>query len=231
MDPKQLFFDDRFRSVCVYCGMRANTRDHVPSKVLLDLPYPANLPVVAACERCNNEFSKDEPYLACLIDCVIRGAVQPDGRGREKIARMLCEKPHLVTEMNRARLDDLFGVPQWQPDFGRVMPIVLKLARGHAAFEFAEPKLYEPRHVWVAPLETLTAKQRNRFESVEEHDGTAGWPEIGSRAFHRMCVMGDEVYSDEDWSILQHERYRYLTPNEETVRFVLSEYLGCEVVW
>lgn len=231
MDPRQLYFDKRFRGVCVYCGDAAGTRDHVPSKVLLDLPYPRDLPVVGACDECNNRFSKDEPYLACLIDCSIRGAVADDGRGRTKIARLLREKPHLAVEMDRARQDDLFGVPQWQPDFERVLPIVLKLARGHGAWEFAEPKLDEPRQVSVAPLDTLTIEQRRRFESVGEIGDHAGWPEIGSRAFCELFVVGEDVYRDHVWQIVQRDRYRYMTPDDDTVRFVLSEYLACEVVW
>ena len=60
MDPRQLFFDDRFKDACAYCGNNADTRDHVPSKVLLDEPLPPDLPVVAACaglyfQRCNSD--------------------------------------------------------------------------------------------------------------------------------------------------------------------------------
>jgi hypothetical protein len=38
---------------CVYCGRVTETRDHVPSRVLLDEPYPDNLPVVPSREACN----------------------------------------------------------------------------------------------------------------------------------------------------------------------------------
>ena len=43
--------------MCVYCGNAAGTRDHVPPKVLLDEPYPPDLPPVPACDECNNRFS------------------------------------------------------------------------------------------------------------------------------------------------------------------------------
>lgn len=71
MDPRHLFIDRRLTGMCVYCGDQPDTRDHVPSKVFLNEPYPPELPVVAACKRCNESFSLDEQYLACFLDCVI----------------------------------------------------------------------------------------------------------------------------------------------------------------
>ena len=76
MDPRHLFIDERHTGMCVYCGTHPDTRDHVPSKVLLDEPYPPELPVVGACKKCNSSFSLDEQYLACFLDCVIRGGAE-----------------------------------------------------------------------------------------------------------------------------------------------------------
>ena len=49
MDPIHLFMDSRLTGMCVYCGGSPATRDHVPSRVLLDESYPAELPIVGAC--------------------------------------------------------------------------------------------------------------------------------------------------------------------------------------
>ena len=75
MDPRKLFVDERLTGKCIYCGRNPETRDHVPSRVLLDKPFPDNLPVVDACRTCNEDFSQDEEYLACLIECAICGTV------------------------------------------------------------------------------------------------------------------------------------------------------------
>jgi hypothetical protein len=48
--------------VCVYCGRRATTKDHVPPRCLLEKPYPANLLTVDSCALCNRGWSKDEEY-------------------------------------------------------------------------------------------------------------------------------------------------------------------------
>ena len=59
------FGDSRNRGFCVHCGGPYEADDHVPSKVLLDEPYPDNLMVCPACLLCNNTLSIDEEYLAC----------------------------------------------------------------------------------------------------------------------------------------------------------------------
>lgn len=71
MDPRHLFVRQRLTRSCVYCGGIADTQDHVSSRVLLDDPKPVNIPVVEACKECNQGFSMDEEYLACLLDCVL----------------------------------------------------------------------------------------------------------------------------------------------------------------
>jgi hypothetical protein len=95
MNPQHLFVDERFTGMCVYCGRRPNTRDHVPSRVLLDEPYPAELPVVEACNECNGDFSKDKVYLACVLDCIIAGSADPEMVIRSKIKRILKDESPL----------------------------------------------------------------------------------------------------------------------------------------
>ena len=105
-DPLKLFVDERLKGRCVFCGGKPNTRDHCPSKVLLDAPLPPNLPVVDACEACNQSFSKDEQYLACFVECVICGSTDPLAVQRENIGRMLRDNPQLATQIQAAMVDD-----------------------------------------------------------------------------------------------------------------------------
>lgn len=60
MDQLNNFADSRLLNGCIYCGGSSETREHVPSKCLLDRPYPTNLNVVGCCESYNQSFSKDE---------------------------------------------------------------------------------------------------------------------------------------------------------------------------
>ena len=116
---------------------------------------------------------------------------------------------------------------RWLPEEARVRSVILKLARGHIAFEQNEPRLDEPDSVSVVPLCVMDANARAAFESSP--DTTGGWPEVGSRAMHRLLV-GDDVTLP--WVVVQPGSYRYLVANETPlVRIVVAEYLAAEVVW
>lgn len=59
-------------------------------------------------------------------------------------------------------------------------------------------------------------------------------PEIGSRAFHNVLVIGNQVFTQEGtWQVIQKGRYRYSVSHSDgiQVRMVLSDYLACDVIW
>jgi hypothetical protein len=76
-------------NACIYRGAQPGSKDHVPSRVFLDEPYPPGLPTVAACENCNAGFSLDEQYLACFLECVLCGSIDPAQLKRPKVKRVL----------------------------------------------------------------------------------------------------------------------------------------------
>jgi hypothetical protein len=229
MQQLRCYGDERNKGFCVHCGGPSETVDHVPSKVLLDEPYPENLMATSACRKCNNGLSLDEEYLACLLECVIAGDAVPEKLRRAKIARILRGNSSLLTRLQRARTDSAAG-PVWAPENDRVNRVVLKLARCHAAFELNEPQIQEPSHLGIKPLSLMTDDERTAFERDDE--GFDVWPEVGSRAMQRVLVAGTDAF-DEGWLVVQEGNYRFRTSqaNGLTVKIVLREYLGCEVVW
>ena len=118
MQQMRNYGDQRQLERCAYCGAGAvETRDHVPSRVLLDEPYPENLPVVPACRSCNESFSGDEEYLACVLEVVVAGEASPEAVARPKIARLLRMKPALKARLDfsrRTRMLDVRGTPSRQ---------------------------------------------------------------------------------------------------------------------
>jgi Carbon-nitrogen hydrolase len=116
-------------------------------KVLLDEPYPENLPVVGACQICNQGLSLDEEYLACLIECARVGDVMPSAVEREKVRRILMKKPALASKLAQARVVGAEGNISFNAEIERVGKVLLKLARGHALFELNEPHLAEPERL------------------------------------------------------------------------------------
>lgn len=229
MQQLRCYGDDRNKGFCVHCGGPSETVDHVPSKVLLDEPYPENLMAAPACRKCNNGLSLDEEYLACLLECVIAGDAAPDKLRRVKIARILRENSSLLTRLQRARTDGAEG-PVWAAENERVNRVVLKLARCHAAFELNEPQIQEPSHLGFKPLPLMTEDERAVYEN--DDDALDVWPEVGSRAMQRVLVAGTDAFV-EGWLAVQEGNYRFRISqtNGLTVKIVLREYLGCEIVW
>lgn len=228
--------DVRQPDICVYCGGTPDTRDHVPSKVLLDEPFPDDLPAVPACRACNHSFSADEEYLACLLECIVCCTTDPQALQRKKISDALMANPRLRHRIDKAQEGRL----NWRPEAASIRNVVLKLARGHVAFELFPaigemgfPTLGEPSELAVTALDLLSDRERSSFEDTWSTEFDL-LPEIGSRAFVR-CVEGnpDQLEYGDGWIVVQPDRYRYAVVESDgvLVRMVLREYLACEVRW
>lgn len=235
MHQIQEFVDERQKSWCIHCGryigaLKTN-RDHVPSKSLLRKPYPSNLPVVYTCLACNEGFSLDEEYLVAFLGSVLAGSTEPDPLRSPNAARILKRNPTLKTRIERSKTEyETRGGETrviWKPESHRIDRVILKNARGHAFFEYGEPMLSSPHHVWCRPLQLLTADERATFENL---DPGPAWPEVGSRMMTRLLTAQDISGT---WVIVQDGVYRYAIAQIGVilVRTVLFEYLATEVYW
>ena len=241
MDQFRDLADDRLLVGCIYCSAFANTRDHVPSKVLLDAPLPENLPVVGACWGCNKGFSSDEEYFACLIESVVSGSTDPEGKRRPGIAKILRHSPALRNRIEAAKVVEN-GQVRFEVEPDRLRNVVLKLARGHAAYELSQPCREAPTSLWWGPLSSMTADDREAFDAPEVIEVLA---EVGSRAMQRILVVQLTLQAPEgsknlanmflnDWIDVQEGRYRYHASDsagEITVKIVIGDYLACQVSW
>lgn len=217
--------DERNKGWCVFCGGPEETRDHAPSKVFLDEPYPENLPVLPSCGVCNHSFSLDEEYTACLIECCKAGSIEVARTTRPKIDRILDRQVALESRLRSARFETDSGII-WKPEEERVSNVMVKLARAHIAYEQNEPKLDDPTSVAIVPLCAISADVREGFEASPN---SGVWPEVGSRAMHRL-IVGNE--GDFPWIDVQPNRYRYLVAiGPSLVRIVIGGYLAAEIIW
>lgn len=241
MEQLQDFADERLVQGCLYCGGPEQTREHVPSRVFLDTPFPENLPVMAACEACNRGFSSDEEYVACLIEAAALGTTDPEKMRRERVAKTL-RRQHRLRSRIEASKHEADGQTSFTPEAGRINNVLLKLARGHAAFELSAVRRDEPSVLSYWPLHTMTEVERETFDAPFF---PAVWGEIGSRGSQRTMLITVDLISAEsdhvaapfvmvDWLEVQENRYRYIayeTPDEVIVKIVIGEYLACVVTW
>lgn len=141
---------------------------------------------------------------------------------------ILAAKPALRLLLEHCKSTDDDGVVRWTPDPARVERVLLKLARGHVAFELGVTHTEAPSRCRCAPLITLSQIERARFESRTQG---AAWPEVGSRSFHRAVTGAD--LSEKGWVVVQPDRYRYVVFQDagDVVRLVIGGYLACEVIW
>ena len=232
MDPRHLSIDNWLIGVCVYCGANPDTREHVPSRVLLDKPYPPDLPVVGACKSCNISFSLDEQYLATFLECVICGSTETTSNQRSTVKRILNGNSNLQERIENSKKTEDSDNLLWEPEVDRIRNVVLKLARGHFAFELY-PIFQNPVVVSFVPLQLLKENERITLEHLNAKEQFL-LPEIGSRAFLRNFRLPPYQHEHSgDWIIVQPNRYRYMVTETSSVfvRMVLSEYLACEVIW
>lgn len=224
---------------CIYCGGPAETRDHVPSKCLLESPYPGNLPVVGCCDSCNQNFSKDEQYFVCLIESALCGSTDPENIGRPSVAKIMRKSPALRQRIENSKTE-VDGQIAFVPEFERIRNVMLKLARGHAAFELSQPCRSEPDNFWCGPLSSLPQEIRETFDSVHFQHILG---EVGSRNTQRLMVMtflseNEEQINDglimNDWLDVQDDLYRYIAIDDMgtlVIRIVIADYFACEVAW
>lgn len=209
--------------------------------MFLDPPLPSYLPVVGACRDCNNGFSLDEEYLACLIECVISSTTDPCRVGRERISKALQHSPALRAKLEAAKYQQ-DGRTHFSTEQERVERVLVKLAKGHSAFELNQPCSGSPSEIWYGPLISLTEEQREAYESTQV---IQTYGEVGSRGMQRLLVTQVKLQSSSgetstldlvinDWVEVQEGRYRYHAADfgdEVRIKIIISEYLACEVAW
>lgn len=224
--------DVRLRGPCAYCGEETLedelTKDHVPSKGLLDRPYPAHLPTVPVHLECNSQFSSGEEYLALFLASVICDSTDVDPKRFPRQARALARNTALRQRIGGARADQTEGGEAfWRPELERVERVIVKNAKGHVLFESGQSISRQPDHVAFAPLLSLPEETKAAFESLPD---SGLWAEVGSRKFQKQVL--DFGRTDiNDWHVVQENRYRYAVDDSLAVRMVLFKYLAAEVAW
>ena len=235
MEQIQDFSDERLKCSCIHCGQWIacvdSNKDHVPSKALLEKPYPAHLPIIEICETCNSSFSADEEYLVALLGAIRAGTATPNPELFPRAHRILHNSPKLRARIDRTRSEYQTADGQtriiWKPELPRIENVVLKNARGHAYYELGDPMQNKPERLVMRPLESLTDSE---FEEFEHINGGPIWPEVGSRMMTRL-VTGQDL--EDSWIIVQDSCYRYAVIQQGLVivKMVIAEYLAAEVVW
>lgn len=222
------FSDERLNNLCAYCGDAPGTRDHVPSKILLNSPFPENLPVVPCCDSCNQGFSLDEEYFACSIECILHGTTDIGKLSREKIKSIFSKKQKL-----KELIDKSFMIIEnkkfFKYDQSRFENVMIKLAKGHLKFENSDCPLSLPTSLNFLPLMDLSDDERDAFLTNPSLDKA---PEIGSRSSQQLFITDNDILNP--WIVVQEDVYSYsvvIGIGILIVKIIVWNYLAIEVVW
>lgn len=220
----------------MHCGQAIASakcsREHVPTKALLDQPFPGELATVTACEPCNNSYSKDEDYFVAFLSCVLSGSTQPDHQVIKSASGILSHSSALRESIKREKKEyETLGGDQktiWQPSLDRIRSFLVKNARAHLFYENGEPIFDEPRYVWFSPVQTMSEDDWRNF--LGPVGGIGLWCEVGSR-WNTRLIEGD-TFDDAGFLVVQNGIYRFRIEGGGCgVRSIIREYLATSVIW
>jgi len=221
------FADERWLGFCAFCGGAPDTRDHVPPRIFLDRPHPEDPPrVVGACLRCNSGASRDEEYVACLIEVAARGSVDSSKLKREKVIRTLERRPAIAARLAPSLTTGKFIIQRG--DHLRIMSVLSKIGRALWAFETAEKAITDIPVIRYAPIGQLAPSDIQLFHELH---GENIFPEVGSRMMMRL-LLNESGEAQNSWQDVQAGRFSYaieLMNPSGRVKMIFSEYLLAEV--
>lgn len=230
MNPNKTYYgDSRLNYFCAFCGSPADTEDHVPSRCFLDKPYPPELPVIPCCHKCNHDFSIDEEYVSCLIDCMKANTADPSLIQRDKTRETLLHSSKLQ-ERIAAQIRNFGGYSLLDYEKDRFMNVIRKLAFGHLAFENNHLTWNSTLcfSMWLVP--EMRESQRTTFFKSFTGDLL---PEVSSHSLEHILFFrnaNNEIQYAAPWVIVQEGRYAYcVSPDSNKVKFVIADHLAVEV--
>ena len=236
---------------CIYCGESADSREHVPSKIFINKPYPENLSIVPACEICNNSFSADELYTWLVLKFL----------EKQWHCNSLSDNEKLRYQKNKGILDTVItdinayinscnnqkSIFSFQSQ--RIKRIIEKLARGHMVFELSEGYNIGYDSEWILEKTEYAFRPVLPQELIDDYNsavpvGDYLLPEIGSRIYEHMIITSGSLIACDnsrsklfntiflDWIVVQDEKYRYITVYQSDrviVSIVMDEFLFASV--
>lgn len=225
-----IYQDNRIAQYCIYCGeTKNNSKDHVPSKCLIDKPYPENLPTVACCPECNNSFSKIEEYTSCLLEMIKKLKLQNyDYKIRDKIQTSLEFNTKLQYQIKEEIKNSTFNKT-------RIFNFLSKQAKGHIFYHFSIFKWNETPKIEIYTVLDLTDSEIKTFLNTPEREKIG---ELGSRDCYDVLMVedhdGNMIKSFYLWNTVQEEQYEYLTyleRNQIVVKIIIGGFFLCKITY
>lgn len=225
----------RFDSICIYCRTNvANSREHLPSRIFLDTPYPEGYSIVPACEECNGGFSPGEVYVSSFID-KLRNALSNNRIPlREKTISAINHDKDLARIINeQIQTENEKIIVNYEPEL--FSKILIKLAKGHLCQ--AQDKVFESDCSVECNFKLKPDLSKDELYHFEELPLVDKASECGSDFTHSLLIvegigLPSQIFVP--WNEVQDGNYRCLTYFEHdnyVARIVICETLFAEVLF
>ena len=208
---------------CIYCGKKADTREHCPPKgIFLRKPYPSNLIELPACRKCNNSYSADEEYTRDMLNCLYNKCHD---------TTTINYKSDIIESCDRLLYENILD--------DKVENVFSKVALGHAVYELSDGFGDDD---WK--LGSISIVIKNNCSAELWNDVTAPvvlelLPEIGSRSGEQIFIVEAISKNGEitslpvmDWHTIQEGYYRYLAffnKDRIIVKSIIREFMCVEI--
>ena len=222
----------QLKDICPYCGCVLDstnkTVDHIPSKALIDKPYPANMAAIPCCTSCNRRFSLDEEYSSVLLECVKQQSFDSNVFSRESIKRTVLHTPSLLeTVRRRVRFEseDRFSIA---PDDDRFKAVLLKLVKAHLRFEDSMFLIRDDSiRLSFDSIDNMPEPDVTRF--LTPFSSTL-LPEVGSRALESVMIIQEDntrqIRYCSPWICYQKDTYSFcVAATGDKVKILLHGFL------
>ncbi len=216
------------KEACTFCiNADSQSRDHCPSKILLEEPLPKDLSVVPSCKKCNESFSLDEEYVACAIEILKPQYSEFPQIKNEKILNILTAKPELKNQLYQIYESHNVKNKELIKDI-RFENVLIKNALGHIKFELGLFVQRIPKEFYMFFLTEIGETFRKEFESSVSEPNF--FPEVGSRLLIRLFEGQD--LGEKEWIVVQNGVYRFQlkqSANKVRVKIVIKEFIAAEI--
>lgn len=231
---------------CIYCGNTADTREHAPSKIFLNEPYPNDLIVLPACKDCNNSFSADELYSEVYIDSLKYLSGFKDSLSKENTIRLY--KSTAFSDAQNAYKNYIeTGKIELNNKLKRIL---IKLSVCHCVYELSEGYSIGNNVLDCESIEVFFGLNMSRTRIKEFHMpvymNDKVLPELGSRVYDNIYVIEPvltPVNGGESkiissaimlWTVIQEGNYEYIAWIEDDkmhVKIAIHDFVFSHVVF
>lgn len=192
---------------CIYCGNKADTKEHIPARNLLQNTTGVKFITVPSCRSCNSNFQKDEEFFRqLLVSILYEQSPVASFLLNNPVARSMKRKPALGVQMfNQMSLVNLYSkggiylgkrtaLQITKQDHQRTFVVLDKYIKGLFYHHFGESILndWKVKHYWLTRKfeeKVVHTLKDMRWERIKEDTFVYGFNSVPMTHQSIWCLI------------------------------------------